>query len=112
MGDGHENPAYEITGPEALTMTDIVDHLSAATGRPFRYVRVTLEEQRRQYTAAGLPPHVVDLFDEQFSERLRTPVARVELAAHHTFGVTPTAFADFASRHATEFAGQPRTTGS
>jgi uncharacterized protein YbjT (DUF2867 family) len=104
--DGHENRAYDITGPEALTMTEIVERVSAATGRPFRYVHVTFEEQRRRYTAAGLPPHVVDLFDEQFRERRRTPEARVELAAHHTFGVTPTSFADFARAHSAEFAGQ------
>lgn len=107
-GDGHENQAYDITGPEALTMTEIVEHISAATGSPFRYVDVTLEEQRRRYTAAGLPPQVVDLFDEQFSERRRTPVARIELAAHHTFGVPPTYFADFARAHAAEFSGQTR----
>jgi uncharacterized protein YbjT (DUF2867 family) len=104
--DGHENRAYDITGPEALTMTEIVERVSAATGRPFRYVEVTFEEQRRRYTAAGLPPHVVDLFDEQFRERRRTPEARVELAAHHLFGVTPTSFTDFARAHAAEFAGQ------
>jgi uncharacterized protein YbjT (DUF2867 family) len=106
--DGHENRAYDITGPEALTMTEIVERISAATGRPFRYVDVTFEEQRRRYAAAGLPPHVVDLFDEQFRERRRTPEARVELAAHHLFGVTPTSFADFARAHAAEFAGQAR----
>jgi uncharacterized protein YbjT (DUF2867 family) len=106
--DGHENRAYDITGPQALTMTEIVEHISAATGSRFRYVDVTPEEQRRRYAAAGLPPHVVDLFDEQFGERRRTPVARVELAAHHTFGVTPTSFADFAREHAAEFSGQDR----
>jgi uncharacterized protein YbjT (DUF2867 family) len=106
--DGHENRAYDITGPQALTMTEIVEHISAATGSRFRYVDVTPEEQRRRYAAAGLPHHVVDLFDEQLDERRRTPVARVELAAHHAFGVTPTSFADFAREHAAEFSGQDR----
>lgn len=104
--DGHENRAYEITGPEALSMLEIVERISAATGKPFRYVEVTLEEQRRRYAAAGLPPQLVDLFDEQFSERRRTPVPRIELAAHHRFGVTPTSFAEFARAHSGEFAGQ------
>ncbi|WP_410586129.1 NmrA family NAD(P)-binding protein [Amycolatopsis sp. lyj-23] len=103
---GQENLAYDITGPEALTMTEIAGHISAATGVPFRFVEVGFEEQRRRYTAAGLPPHVVDLFDEQFRERRRTPVAGIGLAAHHTFGVTPTSFAAFARAHAAEFAGR------
>ncbi|WP_207129397.1 SDR family oxidoreductase [Actinocatenispora comari] len=106
--DGHENKAYDITGPEALTMAEVADRVSAATGATFRYVEVTFEEQRRRYAAAGLPPHVVDLFDEQFRERHRTPIARVELAAHRTFGVTPTHFAQFASAHAEEFTGSAR----
>jgi uncharacterized protein YbjT (DUF2867 family) len=106
--DGHENRAYDITGPEALTMAEVADRVSAATGATFRYVEVTFEEQRRRYTAAGLPPHVVDLFDEQFRERHRTPVARIELAAHRVFGVTPTRFAEFASAHAGEFTGSAR----
>ncbi|HEY0815812.1 MAG TPA: NAD(P)H-binding protein [Pseudonocardia sp.] len=102
--DGHENLAYDITGPDALTMTEIVEQISAATGSPFHYRRVTFEEQRRRYAAAGLPPDVVDLFDEQFRERRRTPVARIELTAHRAFGVIPTSFADFAREHAAEFA--------
>ncbi|MDT7799044.1 MAG: hypothetical protein QOI78_2477 [Actinomycetota bacterium] len=103
---GHEKLAYDITGPEALTMTEIAELISTATGDPFHYVAVTPEQQRRRYAVAGVPPHVVDLFDEQFQERRRTPVARVELAAHHVFGVTPTSFATFARDHADEFAGR------
>ncbi|WP_329049115.1 hypothetical protein OG738_40840 [Amycolatopsis sp. NBC_01488] len=106
--DGHESRAYDITGPEALTMTEIVERISAATGRPFRYVDVTFEEKRRRYTAAGLPPHMVDLFDEQFRERRRTPETRIEVAAHHTFGVSPTSFAGFAHAHSAEFTGPAR----
>jgi uncharacterized protein YbjT (DUF2867 family) len=107
-GDGHEGRAYDITGPEALTMAEVADRVSAATGLAFRYVDVTFEEQRRRYAAAGLPPHVVDLFDEQFRERHRTPVARVDLAAHRAFGVRPTSFAEFARAHAQEFSGPAR----
>ncbi|HEY3502064.1 MAG TPA: hypothetical protein VGN37_04640 [Actinocatenispora sp.] len=45
----------------------------------------------------------MDLFDEQAGERHRTPVARVDLAAHHAFGVSPTTFTEFARTHAREF---------
>lgn len=101
--DGTERRAYDITGPEALTMTDIVGRISAATGSTFRRVDVTLDDQRRRHAAAGLPPHVVDLFDEQARERHRTPIARVDLDTHRTFGIRPTTFAEFAQHHASEF---------
>lgn len=37
-GDGHEGRTYEITGPEALTMSDIASLLADVTGRPVRVV--------------------------------------------------------------------------
>jgi uncharacterized protein YbjT (DUF2867 family) len=99
----HESKAYNITGPEALTMNDIVARLSEATGTKFLSVDVSFDEQRQRYAAAGLPPQVVDLFDEQSRERRRTPVAEVNLRTHHTLSVKPTTFAEFARTHATEF---------
>jgi uncharacterized protein YbjT (DUF2867 family) len=101
--DGHEQRAYTITGPEALTMPEIAARISDATGSTFRQVEETFDEQRRRYAAAGLPPHVVDLFDEQSRERHRTPIAGVDLDAHHAFGVPATTFAEFARKHAAEF---------
>lgn len=101
--DGHEGRAYNITGPEALTMTEVVDRISAATGVAFRYTPVTFEEQRRRYTAAGLPPQVIDLLEEQARERRRTPVAGVNVDTQLALGVVPTTFAEFARKHAQEF---------
>jgi uncharacterized protein YbjT (DUF2867 family) len=33
-GDGHEGKAYEITGPEALTMDEVAERLSTVLGKP------------------------------------------------------------------------------
>jgi uncharacterized protein YbjT (DUF2867 family) len=104
--DGHHHRAYEMTGPEALSMAEVVERVSAATGVGFRYTDLTPEAFRDRLTGAGLPPHVVDLFDEQFQERRRTPESRVELGTHRALGLAPTTFADFARRHATAFAAQ------
>ncbi|OBK70073.1 NmrA family NAD(P)-binding protein [Mycobacterium sp. 1165178.9] len=100
---GHEGKRYFMTGPEALTMNQVVDQISQATGAPFKYRAVSLEEKRRQLAAAGLPDDALDLIDELFSERARCTKSYVDLSTHETFGVEPTSFAQFARRHAAEF---------
>ena len=45
----------EITGPEALSFTEVAETLSAATGRRIRYVDETLEEARRSRAHFGAP---------------------------------------------------------
>jgi uncharacterized protein YbjT (DUF2867 family) len=105
---GHERKSYDITGPQALTMTDIADHISRAIGKPVRYVAVQPEERRRALLAAGVPPAIADALDEQAAERLRCPQSRVDLSAHQMFGVRPTTFGEFATRHAAIFSSGGR----
>jgi uncharacterized protein YbjT (DUF2867 family) len=100
---GHHGKRYFMTGPEALTMSQIVDRISQATGTSFTYRAVSLDEKRRQLAVAGLPTEALDLLDELFSERARCTKSYVDLSTHKTFGVEPTSFAQFARRHAPEF---------
>jgi uncharacterized protein YbjT (DUF2867 family) len=100
---GHHGKRYFMTGPEALTMSQIVDRISQATGTSFTYRAVSLDEKRRQLAVAGLPTEALDLLDELFSERARCTKSYVDLSTHETFGVEPTSFAQFARRHAPEF---------
>jgi uncharacterized protein YbjT (DUF2867 family) len=105
---GHAGKSYDMTGPEALTMTEIAERIAAAIGKSVRYVAVTPEERRRSLLAAGVAPDFVDALDEQTAERLRHPDARVYLGTHEAFGVKPTTFAVFARRHAGVFRGESR----
>ena len=52
---GHEGKTYPLTGPEALTMTQIAEKLSAAIGKTVRYVNVPPEDARQAQLAAGMP---------------------------------------------------------
>jgi uncharacterized protein YbjT (DUF2867 family) len=36
--DGHEGKAYELTGPQAITLVELAEHISRATGRHVRHV--------------------------------------------------------------------------
>jgi uncharacterized protein YbjT (DUF2867 family) len=104
--EGHESKTYSMTGPEALTMTEIVEQISLAIGKTVRYVNVPLEERRRALLAAGLPQYFADALDAQVSERLKGAEATVHSGTHEFFGIHPTTFAEFARRNAATFRGE------
>jgi uncharacterized protein YbjT (DUF2867 family) len=103
--DGHEGKTYEMTGPEALTMAEVVERISDAIGKAVRYVNVSDAERREALRSAGTPSYFADALDEQAAERRRCPRSRVYLGTHEAFGVRPTTFAEFARRNARVFRG-------
>ena len=103
--DGQESKSYDMTGPEALSLSDIAARISEAAGKLVRVVTVTPADRRRTLLAAGASPYFVDALDEQTTERRRCPTSTVNLTTHATFGVRPTTFAEFAQRHADAFRG-------
>jgi uncharacterized protein YbjT (DUF2867 family) len=112
MGSGHEGRIYPITGPEALTMAEVAEKLSAATGLAIRYVDVAPEDAKAAQLAAGLPPYLVDGLVELFAERRKGKEATVSPVVQAVFGRRPTSFDEFARRHAAIFRGEqpaPRT---
>jgi hypothetical protein len=80
-GDGHGRRAYEITGPEVLTMDQLAERLSRALGKTVRYVNVAPEDKRRALLAAGVPLAFADALDELFSERRRAAPSRRSTSA-------------------------------
>ena len=58
--DGHEGKTYDITGPEAISYTDIAEKLSTAIGKTVTYVNVPPEAARQGMLDAGLPEWLVD----------------------------------------------------
>jgi uncharacterized protein YbjT (DUF2867 family) len=103
---GHEGKTYPLTGPEALTMTEVAEKLSAATGKPIRYVNVTPDEAKQAQLAAGVPPYTADALAELFAERRRGKESRVWPVIEEIIGRRPTTFDDFALRNAAIFRGE------
>jgi uncharacterized protein YbjT (DUF2867 family) len=101
--DGHEGKSYFMTGPQALTMTEVVEQISQATRTAFTYLDVSFEQKRRELAAIGLPPEALDLLEELFRERRRCTKSAVDLSTHELFHVKPTTFAQFAQKHAAAF---------
>jgi len=104
-GAGHEGKTYPLTGPQALTMTEVADKLSAATGKTIRYVNVPPEAARQAQLAAGMPPYLADALFELFVERRNGKEAKVWPDAELLLDRRPTSFDEFARRNATVFRG-------
>jgi uncharacterized protein YbjT (DUF2867 family) len=108
-GSGHEGKTYPLTGPDALTMAEVAEKLSAATGKTIRYVNVAPEEARKAQLAAGMPPYLADALVELFAERRKGKEAQVSAMAQTLLGRRPTSFDEFAVRHAAIFRGDQRS---
>jgi uncharacterized protein YbjT (DUF2867 family) len=103
---GHEGKIYSLTGPEALSMAEVAQKLSAATGKTIRYINVAPEDARKAQLAAGIPPFLADALFELFSERRKGMEARVWPDTELLLGRLPASFGDFARRHANVFRGE------
>lgn len=67
---GHAAAVYEVTGPRALTFTDVAEEISAASGRDLRFEPVPIEEYAAALTAFDVPDDVVWLLTYLFTEVL------------------------------------------
>jgi uncharacterized protein YbjT (DUF2867 family) len=103
---GHEGKTYPLTGPEALTMTQVAEKLSAAIGKTVRYVDVPPEDARQAQLAAGMPPYLADALFELFAERRNGKEAKVWPDAEALLGRPPTSFDEFARRNTSVFRGE------
>jgi uncharacterized protein YbjT (DUF2867 family) len=101
--DGHEQHSYLMTGPQALTMTEIAVTISQTTGKPVTYTSITPEENRAAMLARGVPADFAEAVYDQAVERLKHPQSLVSLQTHEALGVRPTTFAEFVRRHADAF---------
>jgi uncharacterized protein YbjT (DUF2867 family) len=64
---GHENLAYELTGPELLSFGDMAAVFSKVMERPIRHAEISEAEQGEVFLKMGLPKYAVDGLVETFS---------------------------------------------
>src|SRR2546421_5708527 len=94
-GSGHEGKIYPLTGPEALSMVEVAERLSAAIGKTVHYVNVSPEEAMRANLAAGMPSYTVEALAELFGERRKGKEAQVSPIIQTLFGWRPSSFEEF-----------------
>ena len=101
---GHQGTRLHMTGPEALTMTEMADRISGAVGKTVRYVAASPNQRRQALIANGVPAQIADALDGQVEERLKGGVeSQVDLSTHQLFNVKPTTFLEFAQTNAEAF---------
>lgn len=87
---------HELTGPEALTYTEMARKLSAALGRPVRHLDPSPEDSERAMLAGGAPSWIVRARLELYGTYRRGEAARVTTAVRNLTGREPRHFDTFA----------------
>lgn len=103
---GHDGKIYSLTGPEALTMAEVAERLSAATGKTIGYINVAPEQARQAQLSAGMPPFLAEGLFELFAERRKGTEAKVWPDSEMLLKRRPTSFEAFARAHAAVFRGE------
>ena len=110
LTDGrHANRLYEVTGPRAITFAEAVAEMSAATGRPIRYVQISPQDFAAGMRQAGVPEDIVAVLCEIFSVVLDGRNSRVMHGVEEALGRAPRDFSDYA--RATAASGVWRAAG-
>jgi NAD(P)H dehydrogenase (quinone) len=88
----HAGRTHDLTGPQALTLAEVADTITAITGRPVRYHAETVEEAFASRASYGAPGWQVEAWVSTY-----TAIAAGEMAG------TSSAVEDLTGRPATSF---------
>jgi uncharacterized protein YbjT (DUF2867 family) len=94
--EGHAGQLYELTGPRSLTFAEAAAEIAGATGRPVRYVPVSLEEHAAEAAKHGVPAEVVEALTYLFAEVVDGRNANTTDGVRRALGREPRDFADYA----------------
>lgn len=93
----HVGQLYELTGPEALSFAQAVQHIADASGRDLEYRQVPMQQYRQQATAAGIPEDVVGFLEYLFGEVLDGRNSASADGVQRALGRPPRAFRQWAA---------------
>lgn len=91
----HRGRSYDITGPEALDLTEVADALSRAQGRPVTYHAETVDEAYESRSAADPAPWQADAWVSTYTAIAAGEVARVSPDIERLTGRPPMTFEAF-----------------
>ena len=101
--DGHTGKIYDITGPEALTHSEMAEKLSAVLGKKIEYVDLPPEKMRELFIKVGFPVWQADGLLEDFAHYRKSEAAAVASGVKEAIGKQPFSFDDFARDYADIF---------
>jgi NAD(P)H dehydrogenase (quinone) len=97
--EAHDGRTYDVTGPEALTLTEITAVLSDAVGRPITYAPETVEEAYAARASYGAPTWEVDGWVTSYAAIATGELATLSDTVTTLAGHPATALADNLARH-------------
>lgn len=100
---GHENKAYELTGPEALSNDEVAEILSSVTGKTITYVPVSDDDVRQAMQAGGMPDWLVESLIELYQIKRAGETSAVSPAVEQITGKPAITFAQFTRDHVEAF---------
>lgn len=101
--EGHAGKVYELTGPEALTIPEMVQTLSRVLGKPIRYVDVPAFAAGFWMLRSGLPFYVVKGLMETLGALRRSEYAYVTDCVEQVTQQRPTTFEMWCRDHIAAF---------
>jgi uncharacterized protein YbjT (DUF2867 family) len=99
-GTGHENKAYNLTGPEAFTIAQAAQSIGEVSGREIHYVNVPEAAASQAMLNMGMPKWMVDAMMELHGINKAGYAAAVTDSVQKVTGRAPISFAQFAQKHA------------
>lgn len=100
LDDGHTGEIYEVTGPRAMTFTEVAAELSRATGRNIQLVPVPHDAFVNGVAESGAPKEVVWMMDYLFATVLDGRNAQLADGVQRALGRAPKDFATYAAETA------------
>lgn len=91
--------AYDVTGPERLSLADAAGKLSALTGRTFRYENESREDGRRWRAALGAPDWEVEIWLGSYEAIAAGELERPSSTVREFVGRDPNAFDEYFALH-------------
>lgn len=100
---GHENKAYTLSGPEALTYDEVASKLSAVVGREVKYVDLPPDQLQGGLTAAGIPADYANKLLDLNRHYKENQMSRVTTDVKAVTGREARSFDDYARDNAAAF---------
>ena len=100
---GHENVAYELTGPELLSFGDMAAVITKVIGRPVRHVEISETEQGEVFARMGAPKYTVVGLMETYSLVRAGRFAYLTKEVEKVTGRKPRSFEAWAHQHIAAF---------
>jgi len=102
----HEGKTYELTGPEALSYSEMASQLSQAFGKHIKHMDIPPQAMLQTLLDLGVPTWRADGLMEDYDYYRRGQAAAVTTAVYDVIHREPTRFSQFAADYAHQFVGR------